>query len=105
VTPVTRSRLCGYLSPLSPLAHLYVCLRRKTVQKTRWGYKRRFTCDSATGDSGDSGDADFLSSIYLPTISPCTTADAASAQRGFPSSQIPAMHRAPELPFTRYVMI
>jgi hypothetical protein len=62
VTPVTRSRFCGILSPLSPLAHLYVCLSRKMLQETGWGYERRFKSDPTTGDSGDSGDTELIHS-------------------------------------------
>lgn len=61
MTPVTLIQFCGILFPLSPLAHLYVCLSRKVLQETGWGYKRRFSSGSATGDSGDSGDVLTLS--------------------------------------------
>lgn len=60
MTPVTHARSCELLSPLSPLAHLYVCLSRKILQKTGWGCERRFKCDSTTGDSGDSGDTELI---------------------------------------------
>ncbi|MEQ8674448.1 MAG: hypothetical protein RIC84_14630 [Aggregatilineales bacterium] len=56
VTPVTLTQFCEHLSPLSPLAHLYVCLSRKTLQKNEVGYERHFRNDFMTGDSGDSGD-------------------------------------------------
>ena len=57
MTPVTHSHFCEHLSPLSPLAHRYVCLSCKMLQKTGVGHKRRFSSDSTTGDSGDSGDS------------------------------------------------